>query len=144
MTRAEAKTFRALEKEQEAQRKRWEQAELVRQEKERERIAQIQEAERVARETLKAVLTKEQLDRFERDECIPVDIEAERFVITKGISGNVKRVNETGKVVEKICCHPTLDENGHALPVYDVMLAQLLHLKCNKEAFLKTANITRQ
>lgn len=59
------------------------------------------------------------------------------YRIYKGTHGNVKRLDERGREIEKLCVQP---DN---VPDFDAMLAQKLHIEFNEDDFRKTANITR-
>lgn len=59
------------------------------------------------------------------------------YRIYKGTHGNVKRLDDKGKEIEKLCIQP---DN---VPDFDAMLAQKLHIEYNEDDFRKTANITR-
>lgn len=58
-----------------------------------------------------------------------------QYRVTWGRSGNILRF-EGGGMMTRLCCHPgDLD-----LPIGDVMLAQLLHIKDDDEGFCRIAN----
>jgi hypothetical protein len=59
------------------------------------------------------------------------------YRVRQGTIGNidVMDMKKTGKVKHRLCAHPK-----SPVPVYDVMLAQALHLSANEEEFLKRAN----
>lgn len=90
-----------------------------------------------ARLLLKSLLTRVQLERFDRDECIPVDTEkGNRYLIKKGRVKNVEVLNSDGSVRHRLCVHPQEE-----VPDYDTMIAQLLHLKTDEESLIGMANI---
>jgi hypothetical protein len=110
-------------------------AEEYKKQQEEEQLAR-KEAQERAKSLLKSVLAKEQLERFERDECIPVDTaKGNRYLIKKGRSANINVLDVDGKCTHRLCAHPVSD-----VPDYDTMLAQLLYLRSDEEAFLKMAN----
>lgn len=57
------------------------------------------------------------------------------YRIRRGRSGNVDRVDASGRVLNKFCIHPII-----ACPDEDTMLAQKLMLEHDEETFLRTAN----
>lgn len=57
------------------------------------------------------------------------------YRIRRGRSGNVDRVDASGRVLNKFCIHPII-----ACPDEDTMLAQKLMLEHDEEKFLRTAN----
>ena len=63
--------------------------------------------------------------------------ERRKYRINRGIHGNVKRIDDSGKVLESLCVQP---DN---VPVEDAMLAQKLWLESNEEMLRRVANITR-
>jgi hypothetical protein len=106
--------------------------------------AVIEEKNRVAADArakslLMAALTKPQLKRFLRDECIPVDTEAgNKYLIKKGRSANINVFNPDGTIKHRLCAHPVA-----AVPDYDTMLSQLLYLRYQESEFLGLANVHR-
>jgi hypothetical protein len=95
------------------------------------------EAEKRAKKLLMESLTAKQLERFLKDECIPIDsIAGRKYLIRKGKVRNIDVVDGQGKVACKLCAHPT----SVLCPDYDVMLAQKLMLENCEEDFLKIAN----
>lgn len=62
-----------------------------------------------------------------------------RYRIRKGTSGNVAVLRgETEQVMNHLCFHPA---DYYSLPVYDVMLAQLLHLQDDDVSIRRVANV---
>jgi hypothetical protein len=59
------------------------------------------------------------------------------YQINKGRSGNVKQLNEAGRIIKSLCCHPI-----EMVPDEDTMLAQKLFLEAREEDFLSIANHT--
>lgn len=104
-------------------------------EKERERKS----AQKLALQLLKEVLTRTQLEAFEKNKCIPVDAPSgTKYVIERGVAGNVYSIKD-GKRMERLCIHPADSE----IPIEDVMLAQKLLLETDEEEFRRIANVTR-
>ena len=83
-------------------------------------------------------LTEEQLSAYREKKIIPIATARGRYHIYRGRAGNVYRVDENGKQLERYCIHPT-----EFIPTEDVMLAQLLWLRWCEDDFLKVANKTR-
>jgi hypothetical protein len=122
-------------------------AEQQRELAERQRIAAEQNALRMiahqaalakSRELLVSHLTKEQLRTFEKNKW---------FVVEGGRSKQLYRIRDGGysgnidvlageRVTHRLCCH-CLDS---AVPIYDHLLAQKLHLQYDEDAFLQIAN----
>jgi len=97
------------------------------------------EAESRARSLLIDALTAPQLERFLKDECIPIDTKAgNKYLIKKGRVANINVLNADGSIKHRLCAHPAVE-----VPDYDTMLAQMLHLKYSEEDFLKIANMHR-
>ena len=105
--------------------------------KKRER--QRKEAEERAEKILTENLDEEQKKSYGEHKVVPITTAKDRkYLIKKGRAGNVYRIDEHGKEVERFCIHP--DE---AVPDQDTMLAQLLWLRWMEEDFLRIANMTR-
>ena len=116
-------------------------AELVKLEQESRQNAERlrQEAKERAEKLLRDHLNEEQLAQLDRENGFEVEAQSgKRYRINRGRAGNVFSLDEHRKMVAKHCIHPEVD-----CPDQDTMLAQLLWLKWNEQAFLKTANITR-
>lgn len=117
------------------------QARIYREEQQRLAEERLAEEKRKVKESLVKSkrlltdnLTEEQLHRFEQDECIPVDTaKGNKYLIRK--NNHILKYNKEGKPEAGLCAHPHL-----SVPVYDIMLAQLLHLRANEEGLLKLAN----
>lgn len=87
---------------------------------------------------LKSLLTKEQLEFYEKEKYVQVITKKGNvYHITRGWSHNVYEVKQ-GKRVSSLCCHPT-----HLVPLEDNMVAQKLLLEDNEDNFRKMANIGR-
>lgn len=93
-------------------------------------------AERRAEELLKAHLTAEQRENYDKDKRFQVVSETgKRYEIrAKGLVGNVYEVGKNGRPVKRWCAHP----NG--VPLADALLAQKLALEMNEKEFLRVAN----
>jgi len=59
------------------------------------------------------------------------------YRIYRGSHGNVIRMGDNGKEIERLCVQPAYVPEG------DCMLAQKLHIEHNEDEFRRTANITR-
>lgn len=137
--------------EQRAERERREaeyRANAERQRLEHERLAALRENERAeadarARKLLMDALTEPQLERFMRDECIPVDTaKGNKYLIKKARQINIDvlvpdddKRHENWKVSHRLCAHP-----AHDVPDYDTMLTQLLYLRHAEDEFLQVAH----
>lgn len=90
-----------------------------------------------AKELLKGALVQAQLERFERDECIPVDTaKGNKYLIRKGRTKNIDVLNPDGTVKHRLCVHPASD-----CPDFDTMLAQKLWLEHSEDEILRMANV---
>lgn len=97
------------------------------------------EAEERAESILTDNLNREQKEAYAARKIIPITTAKGRmYVIKKGRAGNVYRIDESGKEIEKFCIHPV-----EQCPDEDVMLAQLLWLRWCENEFLRVANTTR-
>lgn len=101
-----------------------------------------------AEETLRAVLDPEQWESWQREQRFELITQSgQRYRIRRGVSGNVRLI-EDGEEREALCAHPptvVLDEEGRyvgTMPTEDVVIAQVLALRTDEEAFRRTANIT--
>lgn len=133
------------EEERAQQRERAERQRVEAQERtDRERIARER-----ARETLQQVLDGEQWERWEREQQFELITQSgRRYRIRRGVSGNVRLI-EDGQEAEALCAHPPTgvysdDRRDYlgALPVEDVVIAQVLALQADEESFRRVANIT--
>lgn len=61
-----------------------------------------------------------------------------KYRIRRGSHGNVDLVDEKNKVLENFCCLPSKD-----VPEADCVAGQLLSLRFDEEAFIKTANANK-
>lgn len=108
---------------------------------ERERaIAIRQEAHARAKTLLVSFLSAEQRQQFELGEgIIVVGKSGTRYRIRQGHVGNVDVLRKGDNyVVQSLCFHPS---NDNELPVYDTMLAQMLHLQHDDAAARRIANV---
>jgi SNF2 family DNA or RNA helicase len=111
----------------------------VSEEEYRERERQRAEAEDKAEKILAENLDEEQKKVYAERKVIPITTaKGRKYLIKRGRVGNVYRIDERGKEVEKFCIHP--DE---AVPDQDCMLAQLLWLRWMEDEFLRVANKTQ-
>jgi hypothetical protein len=60
-----------------------------------------------------------------------------RYRIRPAVSANIDVLRRSGRVLERLCVHP---EGAYRMPVEDVMLAQLLHLRHSEAELLRIAN----
>ena len=114
-------------------------------EREAERLANEErerwqkEAEERAEKILDENLDEDQRRAYGERKVVPITTaKGRKYLIKKGRAGNVYRIDEQGREVEKFCIHP--DE---AMPDQDCMLAQLLWLRWMEDEFLRVANMTR-
>ena len=104
-----------------------------------ERERQQKEAEARAEKILDENLNEEQRKVYAERKVVPITTaKGRKYLIKKGRTGNVYRLDEHGREVEKFCIHP--DE---MVPDQDTMLAQLLWLRWCEEEFLRIANVTK-
>jgi hypothetical protein len=104
-------------------------------------------AERQAREAraasralriLKSVLSPEQARQFDEHQFFEVQAQngTVRYLLARGRSANVYRLDAEGKPVKRFCVHP-----GIACPDEDTLLAQKLLLETNPAEFERLANV---
>lgn len=126
-------------------------SEETRQRREAERLRRLEEirlatvAEEKARETLKRMLTKDQLKEWDCfDRFTIVGSEGHRFQIgTYSYSGNIAWVDKTGRTRGVYCCHPhmrgtDLDGSTGKIPLCDALIAQKLMLETDEIGFMRT------
>lgn len=109
------------------------------QEREAQRAKERDEAAARAKKLLEENLDVEQLKEFSAKGVFHLithrpDGEKRRYRIERGISRNVRLLDERGNVLRTYCAHPD------GVPTEDVMLAQKLLLETDEDAFLKVAN----
>lgn len=111
-----------------------------------ERIAQSNEeltrARQRAKETLLALLDPANRELLQQREYIQVTGSAggEYRVSTDHYEGNVTLQSADGDI--RLCAHPRMhDEQGRRIPLYDVVLVQLLMLTTDEPRFLDIANV---
>ena len=108
---------------------------ILAEKREQERI----EAEVRAEKILAENLDEEQKKVYAERKVVPITTaKGRKYLIKKGRAGNVYRIDEHGKEIEKFCIHP--DE---LVPDQDTMLSQLLWLRWCEDDFLRIANMTR-
>lgn len=121
-------SFQREEVTDEQHRERREQAE--------ERRRQHREAEERAEALLLSFLSEEQQHSYHGGQWFEVVGSAGgRYRIRQGVVGNVDWLNEYGAAGGSLCCHPIA-----GLPIPDVMLAQMLALITDEEAFVRLSN----
>lgn len=103
-----------------------------------ERTKQHEEATAKAKELLRENLSPEQREAYDTGKPILVRSQSgKEYEIRHGTAGNVVRLDDRRKPIERYCIHPKEDS-----PVEDVMLTQLCWLRWCEEDFLRTANAT--
>lgn len=138
---------RQEESQEDIQRRQQEQEELRRQQelrsqRELEEELRRQEEIAIARETAKALLM-EYLDDNNKEKLNnnnPIEITSRMFhdiiyQIPINKMGNIRAIKEN-RVIDKLC----LIVNAPELPVEDVLLAKILHIRHNEEEMLRIAN----
>lgn len=116
-------------------------AERARRREEQARIlAKQAKASDRAEKLLRECLSPRQAAELQRQghfhvEVIGLNGAIRRYRIERGRSGNVKQVDEQGRVLKRLCLHPI-----ESVPDADTMLAQKLLLETDEEQFLQTAN----
>jgi hypothetical protein len=103
-----------------------------------ERAAAAARAEILLTESLTAAQAAElqQTNAFHLT-TIAADGTRRRYRIRRGRAGNVDQLDDAGRVLKRLCIHPTL-----AVPDADTMLAQKLLLETDEATFLRVANHT--
>lgn len=104
-------------------------------EQRRLRVAEEEEARRKAVILLEENLSPEQLQQFKDNKWFEVITAKGRFRIRTGWAGNVDRVDDAGKAIDRYCIHPS-----EQVPHEDNMLAQKLLLEADVDAFIRIAN----
>lgn len=109
------------------------QAEFV--EEQRKQASEAAAARARAARLLEANLDEEQRKTLVEKNCFYLHTKAGRkYRIDRGTHGNVKLIDETGKILKGYCAQPD------GVPVEDSMLAQKLMLESDEDAFLRVAN----
>jgi hypothetical protein len=86
---------------------------------------------------LVGMLTAEQRETYSQARfIIVVGRSGRRYRVRRGRVGNVDVIGPNGHIESRLCAHP-----GIWTPDPDVMLAQLLHLQHDDDAFCRTANV---
>jgi hypothetical protein len=89
---------------------------------------------------LLALLGDEQRSSYrERGSFAVVGSAGGRYLINKGVAGNVQWLDDGGQVGGALCAHPDMHESW--LPHADVAIAQMLALLTDEPAFLDVANV---
>lgn len=136
----EAEQQARLERQREIDRQYNEQL-AERRKKEAEAKRRQLEIEARARELLLEFLDEEQKKTYLEKEHFFMEVidgqtgEKKRYRIDKGFAGNVRLVDETGKIMKRYCIHPS-----ERVPDEDCMLAQKLLLETDEARFLRVAN----
>jgi hypothetical protein len=101
-------------------------------------------AREAAEATLRLLLDDDQWSAWEADKRFVVTTPAgRRYLIRRGVSGNVRLLNDADREVESLCAHPDRVGEDGMLPVEDVVIAQVLALRADEQGFRQIANITR-
>ena len=100
---------------------------------------QRKEAEERAEKILTENLDEEQRKSYAEHKVIPITTaKGRKYLVKKGRAGNVYRIDEYSREIERFCIHPE-----EAVPAQDTMLAQLFWLRWCEDDFLRVANMTR-
>lgn len=103
--------------------------------RQRERL----EAVRKAKALLASLLDEKQREQLERQRFFEfVSQTGRKMRIKQGYSRNVDELGEDGKRIRTLCAHP----GNYELVEEDHMVAQLLALRHQEEAFLRVANVS--
>lgn len=104
------------------------------------RIELREGAREKAKALLRSLLTAAEWEAYVTHSKLVVRGKSGRcYTITNaGPAGNIHVMDEQGRTLETLCCHPGHGEN---LPIEDVILTQKLHLEHNEDAFRALANI---
>jgi len=99
------------------------------------------EADARAEKLLIEHLTQAQRECLRANGHFFVEVSGRRYRIDRaGKSGNVRLVDEAGKIKKKYCIHDRWIDADSVLPVSDNLLAQKLLLETDEAAFLRIAN----
>lgn len=91
-----------------------------------------------ARELLVSFLTKPQRREFAKHKAVTIiGASGQVYRITYGKIANIEVLAPGGRLLHRLCVHPENPE----LPVEDVMLSQLLHLRADEDVLVRRANI---
>lgn len=123
-------------------------AELAAREARRRRVSEARAREEAAqaraRTLLRSVLTDVQWGLHSMGEPYHVlGSDGVTYLIEDGISGNIVALDSDGQAVTRYCVHPELWDEAHGayLPTADVLVAQMLGLQTDAEAYLRKANV---
>jgi alkanesulfonate monooxygenase SsuD/methylene tetrahydromethanopterin reductase-like flavin-dependent oxidoreductase (luciferase family) len=101
-----------------------------------QRDKEREEAQRKAKELLRGILDKKQLEQFNKTKWFFVVGESgKRYRIRHGWVGNVDEINQDDMVVATYCIHPQI-----RVPIEDSMAIQKLMLEANESMFKQVAN----
>lgn len=96
-------------------------------------------AERRAKALLMECLTPEQREDYERLQRFELILPSgNRYRLRRGLAGNIDRLDENGRVLERLCVHVP-----HGYPHSDNVLTQKLALELDEENVRRLANIER-
>jgi hypothetical protein len=86
---------------------------------------------------LMSLLDRGQQAMFLKEEAIiEVAPSGNRYRLRLAITGNIERLNNRGRPIERLCVHPA------GVPVGDVLATQLLLLRTDEAELRRMANIT--
>lgn len=138
------------DEERAAQRERIRVAQAEQERRERERVEQQEAAAQRARETLRFVLTRDELARYDADNVLEiVASDGQHYRIGQhGYAGNVYLLDDHGCQIAAYCCHPNMwvrdddDRSVGRMPTEDAWIAQILALRHDADDFTRTANVS--
>jgi len=106
-----------------------------------EQAREREEANKRAEALLHSLLSQEQLSQYRKQRTFDVLTtrtgETRRYRIEHGVAGNIYRLDDNGKPVERFCIH--IDQRA-GYPVADNLIVQKLLLEADEEQFLQIAN----
>lgn len=120
---------------------------IARAEKERKEFARLAEERKAkeaarkerARQLLREVLSDAQNKDLDEKGYFDIQcISGAKYRINKGRSNNVKKVDQSGKIVETLCFHPQ-----EQLDDYDTMCLQKMMLQFDEEGARRSASVSR-
>ena len=121
------------------QREQWHREDAERRRVAEEYMKKLAEEQAVAKERaeelLRSCLTSQQREELEQKHHFHLFVGNRKYRINRGRTRNIELVDEQGKVVKRLCAHPS-----EMIPDADTMLAQKLMLETDEESFLKIAN----
>ena len=99
-------------------------------------------------ELLHMLLTDEQRAQYDLNAVVPVRGSEggmyEIDTLQNGVHGNIVKVDEHGCRLGRVCVAPRMRVDGQALPLADGWVGQLLAIKTDERAFIRTGNWSSQ